>query len=258
MNTHARIRPAAAPFRLEAWRPEHSAGWYCRDDATVDFYLRISSLVRENDCILDLGAGRGEAADNLTDEMIHGKLRGLIGHRGKRIGIDVDPVVLSNPMLDEAYVVRPGERYPFEDETFDVVISDWVVEHIEDVKGYVAEVGRVLKPGGWFCARTTNKWGYIGLGARLASDKYSEKLLRFAQPGRQEHDVFPKYYRMNTLAAIGEAFPEASWLNCSYPFNATPSYHGNSNIVFWCLESFQKLAPRSMSSVIMIFVQRIK
>lgn len=41
-----------------------------------------------------------------------------------------------------------GERLPFEDEAFDVVTSYQTLEHVQDVRGCIQEMLRVLKPGG--------------------------------------------------------------------------------------------------------------
>ena len=71
----------------------------------------------------------------------------------------------------------------------------------------MAEIERILKPGGWFCARTPNKWGYISLGANLIPNSLHVRFLKFLQPDRQEEDVFPTRYRMNTIAALKTHFP---------------------------------------------------
>lgn len=47
-------------------------------------------------------------------------------------------------------VIGNAEDLPFEDESFDVVIMDAVLEHIPDVGKAFSEVARVLKPGGLF------------------------------------------------------------------------------------------------------------
>lgn len=47
-------------------------------------------------------------------------------------------------------VVADAEDLPFENDTFDVAIMDAVLEHIPDVSKAIAEVARVLKPGGVF------------------------------------------------------------------------------------------------------------
>jgi len=43
-----------------------------------------------------------------------------------------------------------GEKMPFDDTSFDVVISTEVLEHVSDPDAYLREVKRVLKPGGMF------------------------------------------------------------------------------------------------------------
>lgn len=47
---------------------------------------------------------------------------------------------------------------PFEDNTFNVVTSFETIEHIEDDKGQVKEVLRVLKDGGLYIVSTPNAW----------------------------------------------------------------------------------------------------
>ena len=46
---------------------------------------------------------------------------------------------------------------PFADESFDCVVSFQVIEHIRRDKAFVAEVHRVLKPGGRFIVSTPNR-----------------------------------------------------------------------------------------------------
>ena len=45
-------------------------------------------------------------------------------------------------------VWQPGGRMPFEDESFDVALSTQVLEHVPDPEHVIAEIHRVLKPGG--------------------------------------------------------------------------------------------------------------
>lgn len=47
-------------------------------------------------------------------------------------------------------VVGRAEDLPFEDDSFDIVIMDAVLEHVEDVGASFTEVARVIKPGGAF------------------------------------------------------------------------------------------------------------
>jgi SAM-dependent methyltransferase len=68
-------------------------------------------------------------------------------------GVDLDPRVVDNPALDEGRVAN-ADRIPYENERFDVVFSDNVLEHLDEPLSVFREVARVLKPGGRFLFKT--------------------------------------------------------------------------------------------------------
>ena len=49
-------------------------------------------------------------------------------------------------------------QLPFADDSFDKVICSEVLEHIPDYRGALAEIRRVLKPGGLLCASVPRRW----------------------------------------------------------------------------------------------------
>ena len=79
---------------------------------------------------------------------------GLIFYFGAKHGVGVDPLAVSYRNLFPrwqncvATIAAAGERLPFSDQSFDVVICDNVVDHAESPEGIVAELVRVLRPGG--------------------------------------------------------------------------------------------------------------
>ena len=50
-----------------------------------------------------------------------------------------------------------GEAIPYRDSCFDIVFCCDVLEHVRDVAKVIAEISRVLKPGGVFCYDTLNR-----------------------------------------------------------------------------------------------------
>ncbi|HUP85619.1 MAG TPA: class I SAM-dependent methyltransferase [Acidimicrobiales bacterium] len=92
--------------------------------------------------LLDVGTGEGQIA-RLAEQQLH------------ITTIGVDPTLAQ---IAEArrrggttgYARAGAARLPFGDATFDAVVACLVFEHIEEVDDAIAEVGRVLEPGGRF------------------------------------------------------------------------------------------------------------
>ena len=116
---------------------------------------RILARIRPHFVILDVGAGAG-----ILPQM---NFKGLAT---RVCGIDLDPRVVENPMLDEAKVADAG-AIPYADDSFDLVLADNVLEHIEEPSKFFSEIARVLRPGGLFIFKTPNKWHYVPTIARL-------------------------------------------------------------------------------------------
>lgn len=246
----------APSLRMESrMYPEFSAGLFSRQDCTVAFYTRIHSLLDESKVLLNLGAGRGRAA-LLEPSPFRRKLQLMRGRVKRVIGIDVDDAIRNNPDVDEAHVIDPFGAWPIEDESIDLILSDHVLEHVEDPEPFIREIHRVLKPGGWICARTPAKWGYIGLGARMIPNSLHVAILRRLQPHRKSEDVFPVVYRLNSFSALRRFFPSSQWLNCTYGYNGVPSYHGNNAVLFRLIQVWCWLMPERLSAKYHIFIQK--
>jgi len=91
--------------------------------------------------VLDVGTGEGQVAR-------------LAASMGATV-VGLDPtwnqlVVAAERAGGPAYLRSGAATLPFPDGTFDVVVACLVFEHIEEVHEAVAEVGRVLEPGGRF------------------------------------------------------------------------------------------------------------
>lgn len=240
---------------LERLYPEAAAGGFSRMDGQIEFYTRVNALVDQSSRVLDFGAGRGLWAVEPMPEMSR-RLRRLKGRVAEVVGTDVDAAVATNETLDESHVVPIGAPLPFDDASFDVVIADYVLEHVDagDAQDVVDEVMRVLKPGGWFAARTPNKWGTTGLGARMIPNKLHVTLLKRLQPDRKAEDVFPVRYEMNTRKDLRRLLGKHSVY--VYGHTSEPAYFGKSVIAWRLAATLARLTPPGLAPTLMIFVQK--
>jgi SAM-dependent methyltransferase len=116
------------------------------------------------------------------------------------IGIDVDEAIREHRLLD-ARVIGLGGRLPFSDGVFDLVTANMVVEHVDDCPAFLADIFRILKPGGRFVFHTPNYWHYLVFLAGLVPDGIKGRIVWLLER-RRETDLFRTYYRMNTVTQI--------------------------------------------------------
>lgn len=237
--------------------PEFNVGGFTRLDPVVAFFTRVNAIIPEGGDVLDFGAGRARWADpDVLD--VHTNLRDLRRRAGRVVGVDVDPVVLSNPTLHEAHVVEPGQKLPFADASFDTVMADFVFEHIEesDARATAAEFARIVRPGGWVAARTPNKWGMIGIVARMVPNALHSTVLRRLSPWRAEKDVFPTRYAMNTPRDLRQLFTPDQWNLYVCPHVSEPMYGGLSIWLWRIMGLADRLTPRRFQPVLMVYAER--
>jgi SAM-dependent methyltransferase len=234
--------------------PEIAAGGFSRVDGTVEFYQRISALVDDTSVVVDLGAGRGAFVEGTSD--YRRRLRHLQPRVGRLIGLDVDDAVLGNKTVDEAHVIEPSGPLPLADESVDLVLSDFVFEHVTDPAALASELTRVVKPGGWVCARTPNRRGYIGIGARLVPNRWHVKALRRIQPHKPAEDTFDVAYTLNTRADLKAHFPEDRYEHYVYTMNNEPAYAGGSALGWRLTMLLFALTPRQSGAVLYVFLRK--
>lgn len=236
---------------IERRYPEVAAGGFTRVDGMVAFYTRVHALLGEDDVVLDFGAGRGQAEGDPV--VFRRRLRSLRGAGRRVVGVDVDPAVLDNPLVDEAHVMQAGV-IPLPSASVDLVVAMSVFEHVAEPATVARELDRVLVPGGWLCAKTPNRWGYIALGATVVPNRLHVPALRRLQPGRLGGDVFPTHYRLNTRRAITRAFP--GYQCVVYGHDAEVTYVGRSRIASSAVSTWSRLAPERMASMLMVFLRK--
>jgi len=154
----------------------------------IAFRRRILEHIKPSDMVLDLGAGRG-----FVPQM---NIRGQVA---RVCGLDPTEQVLTNPYLDEAKT-GSADAIPWPSNTFDVIFSNNVLEHLPDPLAVLKEVRRTLKPGGIFLAKTPNRFHYVALASALTPHWFHQFFLRHHQT--DSSDVFPTCYRANSLSRL--------------------------------------------------------
>jgi SAM-dependent methyltransferase len=230
--------------------PESRYGGFSDVDGTVAFYSRVRSLVSPSSVVLDVGCGRGGFLDDPVQ--FRRSLRLFKGSCRAVIGIDVDEGAAQNSSLDEFRIIR-GDSWPVDDESVDICLCDWVVEHIADPQAFFSECRRVVKVGGYLCVRTMNLWSYVGLASRMLPNRLHTRILNRVQPVRDRKDVFPTFYRSNTQRALKRSMERAGFSSHVYGHHPEPTYLAFSPTVYRLGVWQQRITPRRFGVTLLAF-----
>lgn len=160
--------------------------------------------------VLDCGCGEGNftlelgkriGAANLYGIEIADEFRGLPEERGVTV-----------------YIADLNGALPIDDESFDVVVASQVIEHIYRTDGFVREIHRVLKPGGYAVMSTPNLAShhnifFLLLGLQPFPAKVSDEVASLGNRFDPEYKVkrdrnYPahSHLRLFTASALKELF----------------------------------------------------
>ncbi|MCX5891143.1 MAG: methyltransferase domain-containing protein [Deltaproteobacteria bacterium] len=236
----------------QIYYPESSFGGFTDLDGTIAFYNRVNALLGPDAVVLNVGCGRGAYGDDPVP--LRRQLLILKGKVKKVIGIDVDPAARDNPFVDEFHLVT-NEPWPVADAAVDLILGDFVMEHIAAPEAFFAQCRRVLQDGGYLCLRTANRWSYVGLISRLIPNKFHRRVLARAKADIKAEDVFPTYYRANSIRKLRNLLDEYGFHHAVYGYEAEPSYLSFSRLAYFLGVLHQKLAPGFLRTAIFVFAR---
>ena len=124
---------ATAPDRNQIALGNPSFVWRAGQDRRLALIRRYVSL--EGARILDIGCGIGTYVRKLRE------------YADRVYGIDIDPKRVRQGTVP-GLAVAVSERLPFRDASFDLVLLNEVIEHVQDDAATLAEACRVVRPGG--------------------------------------------------------------------------------------------------------------
>jgi arsenite methyltransferase len=127
--------------------------------------------IKKGDSVLDLGSGAG------NDCFV---ARALVGESGTVTGIDFTDEMLKKAgenvkklgYTNVAFVKGDIEEMPLPGNTYDVVLSNCVLNLVPDKKKAFAEIFRVLKPEGHFCVSDVVTKGFLPEKLRKDAEMY--------------------------------------------------------------------------------------
>lgn len=137
----------------QVWE-RHAAWWQAEftQGADVEYEEQILPLAADHlagaERVLDLGCGEGQIAR-----------LAVAGGAGAVVGVDAAAAQVAEAARrggGAAYARGRAERLPFAGGSFDAVVTCLVLEHLADLDAAVAEVARVLAPGGRFVVFTNH------------------------------------------------------------------------------------------------------
>ncbi len=156
--------------------------------------------------ILDFGCGSGDGIDSVKSTFANAQYTG--------IDIEHSPEVATRSRQDGAFHTYDGTTLPFPDHSFDIVYSRQVLEHVRHPDRVVAELHRVLRPGGKFVGSLSNLEPYhsfsifnytpYGLYRLLTDNGFA---LRAMRPGPEGVSLIVRQLTMRRISGFELAYP---------------------------------------------------
>lgn len=156
-------------------------------------------------CVLEVGPGKGELAERIAREL-----------DAEVVAVDQSErmVELTRARGIEV-IVGDVQELPFADASFDAAVAAWMLYHVPDVDRAIAELHRVLRPGGRLVAVTNSVenlielWSMVGEGPKTDyafGRENGEEILRrrFGHVERLDADgdvTFPDWAAANAHVA---------------------------------------------------------
>jgi len=203
--------------RINRWLDPDYAGLYLRFEERVA--KELASLPSDA-VVADLGGGRRFS----FPEHLPSEPRPLV------VAVDISPDELAlNTDVDETRVADVATGLPFGDGEVDLILSRTLLEHVDGVPDAVADMARVLKPGGVAMHYVPCRYSHFGTLARLLPFGVLLKALHFVSPQAKGLVEFEVHYDHCYPSAMERLFRDAGFRTVTVEVTAAGSEY------FWPL-----------------------
>ena len=152
-----------------------------------DFYWSmINKVLAPKSMVLDIGAGRKGMLSLFSE-------RGITS-----IGLDMSYEDLQANEFLSLRVCGDAQELPFKAGSFDLVVSQWVLEHLPFPDLFIQEASRVLKHKGFFLLVSNSLFCPLMFFNAVMPRKLRDGIKKKLLPKEVEEDTFPTFYRANT------------------------------------------------------------
>jgi len=127
-------------MRISSWRSREKV-WREKGDT-----MFLGSGIPERNHLLDVGCGKGDFMTRMHRQ----------GWQVEGLEVDADAVKYARSISGLSVHLGSLENIRFPDNTFDVITSNHVIEHVHDPIALIRECLRILKPGGRLVLATPN------------------------------------------------------------------------------------------------------
>ena len=148
------------------------------------FRLRLKELIPVCEIALDAGCGDGRIFKYEHKEQLN-----------MLVGVDLREDLADNQQIHFGVQADVG-NLPFRNNTFDLIFSRFLLEHIKEPEPVFLEFARILRPGGRLLIIVPNAFHYFSLAGRIIPHSWQQRFAGLV--GYQAEDTFPTYYRANT------------------------------------------------------------
>jgi SAM-dependent methyltransferase len=214
--------------RYRAARP----GWLAGGD---QFDFVVQRWLGKDSAVLDLGCGRTGGIERFWRDV------------RLAVGIDPDRESLRDRKNELPVVLGGGDHLPFPDATFDMVVSVWVLEHLDAPDRVFAEVSRVMRPGGHFVFLTPNAMNPLILANRLGQlAPWLQRRLVSDIYGRAKGDTFAVRYRANSTRRLRGLAKRSGFSVMELRVIADPTYVAFNRAMFRAAIVAERLLPAGL------------